>query len=1439
MADKSGLDADGKILGAAIAAARKKPVNFAMLMARDGLVVEADPRKPVETLRRAARSGGGGKGVWGTMRVEGSRVVLTCEEAVPGGFQVLAKRHFSDRGQAMQIVLELTGETAGADAGEPAPEEEQAPPRPSPEGAADEHSPDTRGDGDEDDEDDLAAEAGDLEALMRALRKRPYNFAWLLSSDGAVMKAHKRRPVELLIRQAKSEGATARGGWGQMTVEGKSLVLACVEDPPTSLPKRARLYLKDRGLLYRVIARGPSGELADDEETEAVAATADPLSGNAEAMRTLKAEASALMADLAPAMKAGGPEARALYQPLLQAMKAGLGVGDADAAAAAIAQIRDALTAAGGGGGSAPGPAGNAGPPDGPRLVKASFAAPAAGVGAPPDAEEETTGGGPGGGGGGDAGTGGADAPAQQVQRRAVPYAIPVTRVMDNLEFSNHVDMVARGMTRAQAEEDNRDPRYRVHPLDFVVTEQHVKAGSVLVIVYFNDLGPVGDEKLKQTEDTLKQYGDARRNDVNAATDALFWEKTNYKPGEKLDPSDPNFKAMSEAWKAFRADVVDQERRMDRIPPEAKRFFRFRAGGVPVTADNIDQILAIAEKVRGLSDEAIADYWARATHATTDIAAFAASVDRYLAELAGRQQSRDALDTAHNALVGKKALFETYDTANRAYLPASSEPGMPPDEFTMAYNAETFAAQQRLKQELADWGYPSEDAFEKDIEAYTQAFQTEAVNIANDAMDRRLRELAAFESEVLTGEGVAAMFDALADVRAEYARLAADPANQSSWVFGGGPDKDDIRPKIKETVKAAIARDPGLTKLFELRKAENPEFDLDDEMIDLLTDATDPSDLRARIMVLLEERRDGIATTRKVLAEDPEKIWAFDAAIARAGAISGVMPGSVQEAVIKDKVGDEQMANLGRKLAIGGLAIVAGLFTFGEGTVVVLGGAAALGLGAYDAWDTYTAYVEEHAANKAGLTSADPSFAWVVVSLATLPLDVLGLASGIRATAKAAHIAKLLEAGSEAGKAVRSFNAAQETVTSAEDVARALARLEQDLGKADKAVRAAVMRAARIEAEANAAWAAAKLARGGRVAGYIDPLVTPLLDLAAQFAYPVCMSIRKGVARLDAFLKTRYATDMIKGVDALSPEAVNKIAKAYEMAVAEYKTIARRAVDLGMSDAQLDEAFKVWAKTPDMPAGRFVTDVLEPMAKARSTVPAYDAVLKRAETLPGGAANLTEALTRAAADPAYAKALKPHLAELRREIEGMDKAARGALPESARGLLDDMGRDIGEQLLRDADIPTPSTLHKGPPAADLDPARVKAMSWNHEQKVTDLAEGIGGARLEKATGRPITSATEEGADLMDGADLLSLKGPLLNSRTGAAFPINDKMVEGLAKSVVKDLTTNTATKKMVVDMLGLTSDQRILLQSKIAEGLKEAVGKGLTIQNAKPIIFLE
>jgi hypothetical protein len=47
----------------------------------------------------------------------------------------------------------------------------------------------------------------------------------------------------------------------------------------------------------------------------------------------------------------------------------------------------------------------------------------------------------------------------------------------------------------------------------------------------------------------------------------------------------------------------------------------------------------------------------------------------------------------------------------------------------------------------------------------------------------------------------------------------------------------------------------------------------------------------------------------------------------------------------------------------------------------------------------------------------------------------------------------------------------------------------------------------------------------------------------------------------------------------------------------------------------------------------------------------------------------------------------------------------------------------------------------------LDDARVKELGVNHEQGgKTDLAEGIGGARYESATGRTLTRSETEGVD---------------------------------------------------------------------------------------------
>jgi len=117
------------------------------------------------------------------------------------------------------------------------------------------------------------------------------------------------------------------------------------------------------------------------------------------------------------------------------------------------------------------------------------------------------------------------------------------------------------------------------------------------------------------------------------------------------------------------------------------------------------------------------------------------------------------------------------------------------------------------------------------------------------------------------------------------------------------------------------------------------------------------------------------------------------------------------------------------------------------------------------------------------------------------------------------------------------------------------------------------------------------------------------------------------------------------------------------------------------------------------------------------------------------------------------------------------------------------------------------------------------LGYNAEQKTADLREGLGAARYEQAVGHTVKrgpiGSEGHGIDIVDPAfGKISLKGPLGVTKTGQSIPITQKMVDGLADSVVKDVATNTATKRVVVDVTGLTDAQTGSLIARIEAGLK-------------------
>lgn len=101
------LKEEGTALGAQIDVARKRPVNFALLMGKEGLVLETDLKRNCEVLwRNAKKAGGGSKGAMGTMSVSGRVIELTCvDDSAPSHLPKLAKKWLTERGQPYKVTM--------------------------------------------------------------------------------------------------------------------------------------------------------------------------------------------------------------------------------------------------------------------------------------------------------------------------------------------------------------------------------------------------------------------------------------------------------------------------------------------------------------------------------------------------------------------------------------------------------------------------------------------------------------------------------------------------------------------------------------------------------------------------------------------------------------------------------------------------------------------------------------------------------------------------------------------------------------------------------------------------------------------------------------------------------------------------------------------------------------------------------------------------------------------------------------------------------------------------------------------------------------------------------------------------------------------------------------------------------------------------------------
>ena len=223
-------------------------------------------------MRKLAKADGGGpQGAWGKLNVSGKLVTLECEDEPPTTLATLLKKHFSTNGHAIQVEAHV----AEADDGSLAAPIDQTDAKPTniPEPVAGLEDEDTVNEG------DAEGTSGNLSEIIAKARKKPQFFAWVYGKDGLILKAHQLKGADVMLRLAKAEGGQAKGAWGHLSIEGKSLFLKTIDDPPAGFIKRAKQALRDQGQNFRVVLRAPSGEVVEelDPDPEAPVVNADAL----------------------------------------------------------------------------------------------------------------------------------------------------------------------------------------------------------------------------------------------------------------------------------------------------------------------------------------------------------------------------------------------------------------------------------------------------------------------------------------------------------------------------------------------------------------------------------------------------------------------------------------------------------------------------------------------------------------------------------------------------------------------------------------------------------------------------------------------------------------------------------------------------------------------------------------------------------------------------------------------------------------------------------------------------------------------------------------------------------------------------------------------------------------------------------------------------------
>jgi hypothetical protein len=800
-------------------------------------------------------------------------------------------------------------------------------------------------------------------------------------------------------------------------------------------------------------------------------------------------------------------------------------------------------------------------------------------------------------------------------------------------------------------------------------------------------------------------------------------------------------KGQAALRQAIRDEVLFQHEYIGNLPPQVKELIKFSTEGKILTPADYDKLFAIAKKIEKMPPGQVSDYASKVRGTTTDLDVFEKSLDKYIAEMAFREEQRQERTDTQNKLIGLEEVYRKY----RAYLSMlktgtsasfSGRYGGAGIGTGLGVASQAATMRAELETALKAHGFTGIPQFELYIKNFENAFERESAHIARDLLEKYAGKLYRESERYKDPAEVAAQHQKLAGFRES---LGVAATNAQIWneyvetkdlhrIQGQGHVKPkhsraDAEVALQKAKDADAAGQAQLKDVTETHPVFREEGLPQDKRIDKIKlGLASESDLALLLQQYIQARLKDIDTASAEISDKPALIYKMDKLMPQFYVQQGIKPGSIFDLIIQDKKRDDLVLKIVTGLALAVIAIALAVVTFGAATPVILAAGAGIGgvaLGTYMAVEEYKEYVEQN--NLAAVGFADkPEMLWVILAVVGAGIDMASAVKAVRALAPAA---KALNAGGD----LSDFTKAVRALEKANEIDARVARATEKAGQARTALANARAELATVTSKAYS---------------FPGPLIDPeVYKAVVKMAYN---ALKTGVYDLQKFIDELRLARINAGLKDLAPEELARAKKAWAEAEllkavddARYAGLLKQIPDAAKLDALI-------ANAGDMVKLERLLQVFSPTE--------LEAIFTQLRS----SAHLLTMLENVGAGT-QAGMIRTWMAESKfgPMNQFVDRLASGAGKElvetavvGAKSIVIDSNTAIA--LVKDADPVLRATMHAGEKARV---AFIKSLPAGTELRATNLTIGEVGSGAVNMKGVPLEVARES-ADYQKVLDVL-------------------------------------------------------------------------------------